>query len=508
MVGRHEVLKRFIETIVNQISVHMDKYSLEDQKCLNRFLKVLQKYQIDTQIARETLFTQIREFIDHYRPTTEYLRLPFLWFAVTYFENANRLLSVADFHGKQFYKYLLENLHDRPGIKGAFQLIREGTPLTDLKWEQLQYSCNKLSVPLTSEQLRVLETIISDLTEGGIRAINKRHLKNTIGNQVPSLDSTKALTRFFSLIDARWSLWYYLPAFGLDRIYFHLQLSESTTLKDIIDFKDKANTTLRTSRVYRIRDYQKIYTGILVIPRELNSQLKTYLRHRESQGEIFIQELKTIDNARRSTSITYYQDNKGWKTFFPTTQKRLVKKLKTTSPRKGRKKSTLLFITPPVNTVWDYHRLSNSSEVIALLCKFAGSFSFNRLPLGSREFIQLSTIEKNLLKRLMKQRVVNVIFFSNLLRLDFSLDEYWIKAPLMPLKQLARLLDWLPYSLIDYTDANIYIQTVLDSKIVNMLKNDLNWVIIPIIEEHTSINPELNWYDLKKERWISPKILE
>lgn len=337
------------------------------------------------------------------------------------------------------------------------------------------------------------------------------NLKTSIEKKTTTFDSTRELTRFFTLIDARWSLWYYLPAFGLELLYFHFQLSESTSLKDIIDFRNQANTSLRASRVYRVRDFPKTYTGILVIPTELDGQLEAYLRDCERQGQIIIHELKPIVNARRSTSLTYYQEDKGWKTFYPTIRQRLAEKLKTPTPRKWRTKSPLLFITPLINTTWIYHRWNNPSEVITLLCKFAGSHSFNKLPLGSKgenESKSLSTNERSLLKELIKQRVVSVIFLANRLRLEFSLDEYWIRTPLVPLKQLSRLLDWLPYSLIYFTETNIFIQTVLDPNLVQMLKNDLKWVVIPIIEEHTSLNPKLTWFEPKRKRWKCPEILK
>ena len=60
-----------------------------------------------------------------------YSHTPFLCFIVGYFTKAVQRLDIAEFYADEYYAYLARHLQGKGTKKGVFQLIREGTPLTD-----------------------------------------------------------------------------------------------------------------------------------------------------------------------------------------------------------------------------------------------------------------------------------------------------------------------------------------------------------------------------------------
>lgn len=510
MTHQRKTWKRFMETILSQLPNYVTNYPPSDQIVLNEFLSVLQSYEVDTQAARKQLLESFQRFNNKYRNSEKFWSLPFLWFVESYFQNAYNLLSVASFHADDFYEYFVKQLRGDSDTHGVFQLVSKGTPLTDFAWEQLQYACNRLSVPLTSEELHVLEIVHTLCMEIGIKALNQSYIKNYFLNRAKSPTLSRKLVGLFSRLDSNWLLYFYTPAFDLELLFFHFQLSESTFLEDIIDFHDPTNTTLCYSNIYWIRGFHNTYCGILFVPTKFVESLRKYLQQCERLGQLILYELTKIDTSHLSVSLFLYQATKGWRNPTQTDWRRLVPILKTQNPRKKRIKHFSFYLSPPFNKFWHHNQSHNPSQIIALYCKIPRRFSFQELPLGSHNSqitMRLSKPEIKLLRELYLQKTLHVCFLSLRLISEFSLDNYWITLPKMPLDQLSRLLAWLPSSYLYLTETNIHIWTFLTSKLAQWLRTDLEWSVMPIVENHNPKNLVFDWYDLKTQQWKAPLVL-
>ena len=141
MVTRSTSLRKFIRTVVNRLPPYIKNYPSDDQILLEEFRLLLQKCESKVNISRISLSSELESYTHNLRLSEKYLQIAFLWFVAEYFDNANLLLNVANYHAEKYFTYLAKYLRTNLNIKGAFQLIREHTPLKDANWEILQYTC-------------------------------------------------------------------------------------------------------------------------------------------------------------------------------------------------------------------------------------------------------------------------------------------------------------------------------------------------------------------------------
>ena len=502
--------KRFLKTIIDQLPIIIEQYPLSDQIFLNRFLKILKLYE-KADYDRKNLSEQFQDFIRWSSDHDEYLRLPFLWFTVSYFEKSDQLLNVAKFRGDDFYGYLVQPLRGYPKTAGVFQLLRERTSLKDLIWEQLQYASYKLRDPLSKKQLQILEVTYSLIRETGIFALSQNRLKKTVDNAIDFSKKrilSKNLNYLFTRIDARWYLRFFYQAFGIEQLYLQFQLSESISLTEIIDFENPSTMILSNSDVYRVRGFQNTYICIIHIPTSQVGSLQTYLEYCERQGYIILNEIVRITNSCRSSSLALYKAEYGWQEISPASWSRLVKKLSTIRPRKRRtKQSSLFYLTPLFNEFRNYRQYPNPPQVIALFCFRPLIFSYSELPLGSTNPhipLRLKKSQLRLLKKLYSHQLIEISFNAVRLTQEFSLDTYWLKIPRIPIEQLSRLLEILPFSHLFLAETQIYIWTYLSPILARWMSQDLEWTILQVEPYHKPKKLDLNWFNSETLEWKSP----
>lgn len=499
-----------MNTILSRLPLCIEKYPLSSKMILNDFLDVLQHYE-EADYNRDILSQHLTEFKQKYYETEAYFQTPFLWFAHNYFTYANLLLSIGKFHADEFYEYLVKMLRGYDEIKGVFRLLCESTSLSDLAWEQLQYACTKL-IPMTPAQLHCLEVINSYIAEAGISSLNSNRLKDIIRIRVRNLALSRNLSSFFTRLEASWHLWFYLPALGLESLYFQFQLNKSTSLSEIIDILDPQNKTFGLSQIFTVRGYSNNYIGLFVVPSHLIERLQAYIKVCERKGKLNLHDMSRVTSRRISSSFTLYRADKGWYNFTETEWKRLSQPLKTAHPRKRRSRSLHFFLSPPFNDNFSYFEQSNANQIISLYCKLPSVFSYYELPLGSSQnhkTIELSRSELDLLTDLYENHVVRVFFTPHRLNNDFSLDFYWIKIPHhLKMSQLSRVLELVPYCVIIYTDYSIHLWTWLRPQLVHWLSVDLEWEVIPVLFHHYPSNPDIEWYNLQSRQWKTPSILK
>jgi len=499
--------KRFLVTILDQFPNYFAKYSLEEQTYLNEFYTILQEHNVDTITARNRLIELFKKYVKKYEHSEDYIRLQFLWFSCRYFSNANSLLSVEGFYAASFYGYLVHLLRGNSSIAGVFQLIRNTTPLTDLSWEKLQYESLKLHIPLTNEQITILETVYSTIREFGIQALNPNRIRKNLTNLIDS----RELMPFLKRIDARWLLQFYSPAFGLTRLFFHFQLNESTQLTEIIDFQNPDNTVLGLSDVYSVREFPNSYFGMLVVPSKDLNQLQAYFKRCEQQTKLNLYELTESTTFCSSTSLAMYRAEKGWGDLNQTEKAKLIRQLRTSRPRKRRVDPLPLYLSPPFNSYWHFSHHPRPDQIINLYSKLKREFSFEELPLKlvpENSPSNLSVYEIDLLKELIQKGVVTINFLPFRLWNEYSIDQYWFKLPRMPLKQISRLLILFPYAELFFTEKNIHIRVCSPSERVQWIQENLEWFVAQIISHHPRKEITFEWYDPEVLQWKTPFILQ
>ncbi|MHA2246619.1 MAG: hypothetical protein ACXADY_16880 [Candidatus Hodarchaeales archaeon] len=522
MVKGRGSLKRFLLTIIERFPDYIASYPPEDQSFLIDFYNVLQYSEVDRYENRMLFSKCIEAYIKKYYLMHErYYELPYLWFTIDYLNIANRILSTGSFHKDRFYLYLVKHLRGDSKIQGVFDLVKDTTPLIDLKWEILQYSCNKFIVPLTQDQLLILEAVYSLIPKAGLKNLTQQRIKTSFAKRIKHEQKerrkkrrkSQELRKLFTLLNARWVIRPYLSAFGLDWLHFHFQLSESEKISEILGFKNDDNTTLNSSVIYRELSFNN-YLGILFLPIKMLKPMELYLKKCENQRKIKIVDASRILDIQVSRSLTLYEKGKGWRCINSKERKNLTQNLKN-KEEINQNSHKLFYISPRFYTFWNYKQdkeHDNTSRFIKLYCKMLPHFNFNDLKSkdpSERKSFRFSEEDLKLLSYLHnEQSVIQIDFDPIRLMRDFSLNEFWI-GPIVdiPENNLLDFVGYLPDSHMITTKTNTYIWTRLTSEIVQWLRNDLEWSVTPIIEQYSGKLMQYNWFDQKSNEWIPPKLL-
>ncbi|MFX0210932.1 MAG: hypothetical protein ACFFDT_33445 [Candidatus Hodarchaeota archaeon] len=418
-------------------------------------------------------------------------------------------MNIASFQSEIFKAYLVKHLRGTSDTSGVFKLVKATTPLTDSSWEELQYACIQI-IPLSNEQLQALQAIYDFLSKAGIHGLKPHRNRNVITNQVKNRNFSRNLNKLFTRLNARWYLRFFPSAFGLEYIYFHLQLKESVNLRELLNFHHPANTVLNRSNVFQIKEFQNNYLGTFVVPSLHADRLHSYLEQYEHHGQLILHDYEVITDFRRSSSLNLYKTAEGWLSLKQKELDKLTSQLRMNELRRRSSKIKSFFMSPQYNHQWNYRQHPSQINVMTLYCSVPDDFSFQELPLTSSndkpKYI-IPKSEKRLLKELFDRRVVYVDFVPIRLMYEFSPETYWIIMPPISLKQLSYLLQWLPYSELYFTEKYTHMRTTLTPKLVDWMKNDLNWTILPILREYYPNHRTLDWYDPDKLHWATPAIL-
>lgn len=512
LVKRHESLKKYIKTIINQLPQYIAKYPPEEQKLLKEFLSVVAFYE-EADFNRQELSSKLDNYRHEIKSRNNFMTLPFSWFVETYIRYARAILSISKFHATHFYEFIVKHFRGTDQIQGAFKLIKNKTSLSDLTWEKLQYECSKLLIPLTPEQFKILEATNNHVVKNGIYSLDPRSLKNEIISQIQFLSSTKPkpeLKRFFSLIDGQWRLLFFSPAFGLDRVFFHMQLNESSSINDLIGNQNPNNTVLTISDIYKAREIPNTYIGSFYVPSQNVEDLLTYIKRLVHEDLLVLHDLQRIKSKWTSSSITQYKPNIGWINPNLTKMKSLTRLLKSTRPKRIEKRKAGLYIPNKFNLDWYFTQHPLPNQIIKLYCEIAQGYSFSNLPLVSyRNEVNrsLTKDELGLLKQMYYNRVLYVDFIPWRIVNEFSMDLYNITIPKLSSSKLNSLLQLLPYSEIIETQKDIKIWTRIPKILEEWMNIKLEWEVISIIQTHFAGNLNYNWYNKKKLQWNTPKIL-
>lgn len=502
VVRRYETLKHNINTILNGLTSNINNYASVEKEMLIDLISIL-KYYEEAEYKRRKLSSRIDKYIEVHIRTEQYLRTPFLWFSISFLSNAKTILSVAKYHAEEFYSYLIDFM------RKVFQLIRKSTSLFDLDaFELLQYECNKLQVPLTNNQLQALNGLYSDIKRLGYRALNPQRIRTRFHNYINSTSDSRDTMSVFKLLDIQFFLLFNQRAFDLEQLFIHFQLNDDTSIGEIIDFQNLANTVLCSSDLFEVRGKIKTYVGLLVSPTQFSDKLEKYLQKCVDQGKLILHDLTRITISQWYVSLALYQAEKGWSTFNPTQFRRLAHQLKIKKPRKVRLNP--FFTTPPFKPIWHFQLHDQPSEVIRLYCEIPREVTFEDLPLNpinQQANFKFSPDQLFILRELYRNQVLHIGFRSHRLWDEWGLDAFWIKIPLIPLKQLVRLLQWLPFTGLFRSEHYIYFFARLTANWIKWIKDNFKWSILPLIQARFPLQLQYEWYDEEILQWKLPLVL-
>ncbi|MHA2247348.1 MAG: hypothetical protein ACXADY_20545 [Candidatus Hodarchaeales archaeon] len=505
MVSRHETYKKFLRTVTDQLPEYIMNYEPEEQTLLENFRLIIQECELKAEKDRNSLLWQLQDFNLKIRSLKDYTELSFLWFCADYVSNANLLLNVADYHAEEFYQYLVTYIRNNPDLPGVFQLIRDNISLNDPKWEMIQYECIN-PPPLMTEDIKAIEAVYRFIEKEGIEVLNPTRLRAEIKEQVNSR-ILNGLYKLFTLMNAYWYLWFFPPAFGIEGAIFHFQLSETTSLEEIIDIRKTENGILGMSNIFQIRNLPKAYIGIFYTPDHLVNQLIKYFQYYDQKGKLSLQKASRVSDMQIGFSLKRYQPEKGWLNFTTTEWNRLSRQMSSDRLQDIPEIQIPYFTSTAFNQNWNFLKHTNPTRAANLYCIEPRKFNINSLPFSIKPKNQNYSIrEKAHLKELYNNRVVQIIFQVDRLNFAFSLDLYWIILPNN--NQLSWLLRELPYSHLFYTKEETHIWSLLTSDLAEKLQTDLNWTVLPIITIGEGCKRTIEFFNQETLKWKNPIILQ
>lgn len=508
MVNRIVSLKKFIKTVIDQLPPYIKQYPLDDQELLNEFRTILQKCESQPDRARSLLIDELESFSQNIKRSDIYFNTAFLWFLVNYIENANLLLSVADYRAEMYHVYLVKHLRTNSDLKGAFQLIKEQVDLTDLRWELLQYACIEPPA-LTQVEYDILRVINRLVEKEGLRSLSpsliRKYIRQEINSHIP-----KRLDRFFNPLQAEWILWFNTQSFGIEEYKFKILLTGYDTFSQLFDYNDPMNTILCRSAINIDKSSQKIYTGLLHVPDHLQREFLKYLQNLETIGNIIVHEYDKITDKKISTSYNLYEINNGWRNIKTSEWRSITNSFNNGDNSDDKLRIPSFFLSSPFNHQWNFRKHTNAERAIKIYGNIPDTFSFNTLPFGviHSSSLPFTIREKAHLKELFNNRVVNVFFQTKRVHNAFSLDYYEIKFPRIPLENLKYLLSYLPICNLYFSESYIYIQTKLTPDIASSISHNLNAEATSLITINTPQPRTTDWFDFQNLQWKSPIVLD
>ncbi len=501
MVSRRENMKRYIKLITKQLPNFITKYPTEDQIFLNQFIEPLQ-YNDEADFKRNKLAQRYQFARKFFTEHELYLSNPFFWFVDSYFENVEISLRVSDFHADFFYDYLLSILRGTTGqYDGVFQLLKDNIALSDLRWEELQYTSAKIHIPLQSQELDIIKSVYELLKTHPLQILKPRRLRSVLLNQHEFPRLSSRLPKLFTLLNAKWTVWPQYSAFGIESFVMYLKINRKSTLLDILDFQREKQSIISTSTVYSIRQTENEYTGFLHLPHGSENLLISHLEKKRKNGELQDFSISKIIENHWTYSLAQYQVESGWKELNKSAWSGLVHLIRLKTLPRRRKHIEFEYITPRREKEWTYRNLEDPLLAIELVCK-KNIFDYSDLlteTYTSKEF--------EILKELISKHSIFVDFFPYRLCAEYSLDLYLIKAPKISLYQLKRLLELLPTARIAMTVDNSYIFTYLTNVMAQKIHSDLGWQLFPLLPAHNAAKRTLDMFDNESIQWRLPKIL-
>ncbi|MHA1226517.1 MAG: hypothetical protein ACTSPV_07220, partial [Candidatus Hodarchaeales archaeon] len=360
--------KNFIRVIIAKIPGFITSYPKKEQELLLEFFDVLKNYDVDIVSSRDTFIKKVQTYLKKH----EYSKIPFHWYANTFLQNALVYLNYSDLFGHPFYQYLVQQLRGMKDTAGLFELIKKQTPLEDADWEKLQYLAIRLIKPLTLVELTTLNVISQATYDSDEKGIDIKHYFKILAKT--EYNTVKKIHKFAELLDLRWRILFYLPAFDLVQIAFKIQLTkDNVSIETLLNLTGSNISILRLSSMYRDRDNENTYTGIFIVPNYFINDFKKYLEECQENNTLNLINFDKIIQTQVSVAFNRYEANNGWKNLTKSETEELLMRLRNPRPRKPRNPLQFFSTTEP-NQNWNYKQEEAPYSILTQFCHFFGIF--------------------------------------------------------------------------------------------------------------------------------------
>ena len=501
--------KKMIQTVINQLPKYFQQYPEENRKLLNEFHELLSCFD-EAELNREGLKKRFNNYTSRLLGTDNYIQTPFLWFSITFFQKASQTLELTDFQGQSFYKYFAKQLRVWNAQPGVFELIRKITPLNDLAWEHLQYRSIQMTVPLSIEQYNTIKKMYALVKGNAIDTLNPTFVRSQlVGRFSKDFKTTKELTSLFTLLESVWRIDYHSPAFGIERLFYHIQ-SNQKSIEEIIGYHNSNNTLLNISDIFKVKNKSMDYIGVLYVPSDDIILLEKYLQSCERKGLLNLKILSNISSIRRSISLDFYKADVGWLNV----EKPYLNQI-TSHLRNNKLNSTLDenfdYLSPITNQEWHFNLHKMPEEIIKLYCELPSLYTFSDLLTKSKRRNSLSVNlikRKGLLRQLLYNNVVSIYWIPRQLVYEYSLTYYYVVIPKTEIEQILSLLSIFPYSILNLSKEHIFVWAHLAPEIAKWINERLKWDLYEVRRYISPWKAEYSWFDEDQVKWVTPKILQ
>ncbi|MHA1975420.1 MAG: hypothetical protein ACW98F_09625 [Candidatus Hodarchaeales archaeon] len=507
---RRETWNRFLHTILERLPPLIAKYSDSNQKPISDVFDILSQGNVHTQKERIKFLAKMDEFVRNTMENEKYYQTPFLWFSNTFFLNSQRLLVEASFHADDFIQYLVRVLRGNPSTPGFFQLIKDKTPLSDLKWETLQYYCNEIHDPLTEIQMDILRVIYSMVNSDPLRAMDQHYLTREIAQQIQVTKQFRGLHHLFSRLDARWGVWMFSEAFGISMLMFKLTMTKQRKLEPFLDFHSPESFVFQMSNVYCISDFPDSFFGFIYIPSECITHFYTYLEQGVENNYLSEFLIDPVLTTQAGSSLALYSVDDGWEeSYIPLEIKNAIE-----SRRRIQSKDIsvkLGYVTPQLSNRLNYQILESPEQAIRVYINTNESFSFGNLPIKLGKDYHNSVFTQAdlaLLAKFFSKKIAGPTFTVRNILNEFSLDMFWVEIPSKWECTVPLFLHLLPWSSVLTTDKKIILITTLTSYLLDWIKNHLSWHVVQFSSVFRSKTLREEWYDFQNGKWRCPQFLD
>ena len=137
------------------------------------------------------------------------------------------------------------------------------------------------------------------------------------------------------------------------------------------------------SRLYKLKNAPKVYSGYLVVPNNRIEQIRDYFNQCENKRILTLIEFSEITNAYETTSLALYKPEKGWLDSPPPELKRLTIPLGKKRFQKRDTKLPTFFRTATFDPDWSYLQYPVPADAITLYCKACKRYAYTDLPFSS-----------------------------------------------------------------------------------------------------------------------------
>ena len=313
--------KKSLELITERLPMLIRHYPQEEINTLNIFYEILKNLQADTEEQRKDYYKKIEKFDKtQVRKTAgmgqrdTYLESPFLWAVSTFLYNSRRLLTNAEFHADEFYRYVMQCLKGRNGKMGFLTLIRNKTPLLDMKWEKLQYTLHEIYDPLGEAEIQALTEIYLKVKTNSLDMLNSDKLFQMIKSTVPL--RRKKLFKLFGRLESKIGYILNLDIFEISIVIVIFRIENEQTI-DAIDHAlqlSEGATILSEGYLSRFREWPDYYLLFSTVPQRAINRFTNFFQELEEEGVLQIRSTHTIIGGKNGVvdSLALYKARKGW----------------------------------------------------------------------------------------------------------------------------------------------------------------------------------------------------